>query len=160
MGNTACTFLASEIGKFSFGFDFTDHKCIALKLQLAQYINDMYKAGVREFYSVCEQGVDLWAAEIVTFLMQSDEEVKLFCILPYEEQAAKWHPDIHELYYRVLEQATEVEHVGTRYEEDCLAEARYRTLDCCANVFAVVYDGKDNEYVRYSMVRGKEVCVI
>ncbi len=160
MNKTACTFIGSRISKFSFGYDCTNPKCVALKLQLAQYINDMYRAGVREFYSVCQEGVDLWAAEIVTYLMKDDEEVKLHCVLPYEEQAVKWHPDAHELYYSVIEKATDAELVNTRYTKDALAQARYRTLDLCGNVFAVVEDGNKNDYVKYARIKGKSVCVI
>lgn len=160
MKNNACTFIASNLTEFSFGYDSTDPKCIALKLQLAQYINDMYLGGVRDFYSVCQEGADLWAAEIVTYIMKGDGEVSLHCVIPYEEQAAKWHPDARELYYRVLEQATDAEIVSAAYTEDCLAAARYETLDRCGNVFAVVKEGADNDFVRYARVKGKNIRVI
>ncbi|MBD5117379.1 MAG: DUF1273 domain-containing protein [Ruminococcaceae bacterium] len=157
MNIKACTFISSDLNNFSFGYDSTNSKCIALKLQIAQYINDMYKSGIKEFYSVCEQGVDLWAAEIVTYIMRTDAETKLYCIIPYEEQAAKWHNDTHELYYRVLEEATEVIFLNTHYKEDCLAAARYYTLDRCGYVFAAVVDEKKNEFVRYSKIREKNI---
>ena len=160
MKNSACTFIASDLTDFSFGYDSTEPKCIALKLQLAQYINDMYIGGVRSFYSVCQEGVDLWAAEIVTYIMKSDSEVTLNCIIPYEEQAAKWHPDTRELYYRVLEQATQTETVACFYTEDCLAAASYEPLDRCDHVFAVVKEGAENDYVKYARVRGKNIRVI
>ncbi|MCM1298473.1 MAG: DUF1273 domain-containing protein [Firmicutes bacterium] len=160
MKNNACTFIASNLTDFSFGYDSTDPKCIALKLQLAQYINDMYMGGIKNFYSVCQEGADLWAAEIVTYIMRGDSEVTLCCIIPYEEQAAKWHPDTRELYYRVLEQATEVRLVSTSYTDTALACARYEALDCCENVFAVVKEGRENHFVKYGVNRGKNVRVI
>ena len=98
MEKNACTFISSALTDFSFGYDFTSFKCISLKLQLAHYISDMYKAGVREFYSVCEEGIDLWAAEIVTYIMRDDPETKLHCVIPYEEQAAKWHSSTRGLF--------------------------------------------------------------
>lgn len=157
MNVKTCTFISSDLTGFSFGYDFRNPKCIALKLQIAQYINDMYKSGIKEFYSVCEQGVDLWAAEVVTYIMRSDEETKLYCIIPYEEQAARWHEDARELYYRVLEEATEVTFLNTRYKEDCLAAARYYTLDRCGYVFAVTANGVKNEFIRYARMLGRNV---
>lgn len=160
MNSNACTFIGSTLNRFSFGYDFTAPKCIALKLQLAQYINDMYKAGVRDFYSVCQEGVELWAAEIAVYLMAGDESVRLHCILPYEEQAARWHPDTQELYYNVLAAASDCEFIDTRFKRNSLASAKYKALDKSRHVFAVVEDGASNEYVRYAMANGKRVCVL
>ena len=160
MEKNACTFISSALTDFSFGYDFTSFKCISLKLQLAHYISDMYKAGVREFYSVCEEGIDLWAAEIVTYIMRDDPETKLHCVIPYEEQAAKWHSSTRELYYRVLEQATDVIFVNKHYTEDCLAAARYMVLDHCKIVFSSVKEGKENEFVRYSGLSRKDIFAV
>lgn len=160
MNTNACTFIGSRLSKFSFGYDFTAPKCIALKLQLAQYINDMYKAGVRDFYSVCQEGIELWAAEIAVYLMAGDKSVKLHCILPYEEQAAKWHPDTQELYYNILSVAADCEILDTRFKKNSLALARYMVLDRSRHVFAVVEDGAANAYVKYAMANGKRVCVL
>ena len=160
MNINACTFIGSRLNRFSFGYDFTAPKCIALKLQLAQYINDMYKAGVRDFYSVCQEGVELWAAEIVIYLMAGDDSVKLHCILPYEEQAARWHPDTRELYYNILALASDCEMISTHYKGYCLALARYKALDRSCHVFAVVEDGSSNEYVKYARANGTRVCVL
>lgn len=160
MNTNACTFIGSELSKFSFGYDFSAPKCIALKLQLAQYINDMYKAGIREFYSICQEGVELWAAEIIVYLMAGDKSVKLNCILPYEEQAAKWHPDTQELYYNILSLASNCEIIDTRLKKYSLAMARYKALEKSRHVFAVVEDGAANEYVKYAVANGKKVCVL
>ncbi len=155
--NSACTFIASNLSDFCFGYDSTNPKCIALKLQLAQYINDMYKEGVRNFYSVCEEGVDLWAAEIVTYIMKNDSGVSLHCLIPYEEQAAKWHCDTRELYYKVLENATDVKFISPCYSENALSWARYETLDNCENVFAVVKEGAKNRFVSYAANRDRNI---
>lgn len=157
MQNNACTFISSPINDFSFGYDFSSYKCVRLKLQLANYINEMYKAGVRDFYSVCEEGVDLWAAEIVLFIMKDDPDTKLHCVIPYEEQASKWHNSTRELYYTVLEHATDVTFVSKRYKRDCLAAARYIVLDKCKMVFASLAKNDDNEFIRYSGMTGKKI---
>lgn len=160
MEKNACTFIASNLTDFCFGYDTDDPRCIALKLQLAHYIDDMYTNGVRDFYSVCQEGVDLWAAEIVSYIMKDDGDVTLHCLIPYEEQAAKWHPDTRELYYKVLAAATSTETLSPLFTEDCLAAARYETLDHCDRVFAIVKEGGENTFVKYAKARGKNVSVI
>lgn len=160
MKNSACTFIASDLTDFSFGYDSDAPLCITLKLQLARYIDDMYVAGVRDFYSVCQEGVDLWAAEIVSYIMKGDGDVTLHCLIPYEEQAAKWHPDTRELYYKVLANATDTETLSPLFTEDCLAAARYETLDHCDHVFAIVKDGGENAFVKYAKAKGKDISVI
>lgn len=157
MKNTGCTFITSSLHNLSFGYDFESPQCDFLMSQLRENITDLYKSGVRDFYSVCEQGIDLWAAENVIRLIKTDKSVKLHCILPYEEQAAKWYPSFRELYYTVLEQAESTEFIALRYCEDCMQKARYRTLDQCGYVISVYESEEINEYRDYALKKGAEV---
>ena len=157
MKNTGCTFIASSLHNMSFGYDFESSKCNYLISQLSENITNLYKSGVRDFYSICEQGVDLWAAENVLSLIKEDKSVKLHCILPYEEQAAKWHPSLRELYYTVLEQAESTEFVSLQYCEDCMQKARYRTLDQSRYVISVSRSDEISEYSDYALEKGMEV---
>lgn len=158
MDNT-CTFTASDLGDFSFGYNENNIRCLIMKMQLAQYINDVYLQGIREFYTICEQGAELWAAQIILLIMKSDPTVKLHCIIPFEEQAAKWCESTRELYYTVLEYATDVTFLNTRYKEGCIDEARRSALDHTELVFAIVVNGEKNEMVKYSNFCGKRVFI-
>lgn len=157
MINNGCTFIASSLSDFSFGYDFESPKCIYLVSRLKDYITKKYNEGVRDFYSVCEQGVDLWAAEFVTQIIKKDKSVKLHCILPYEEQAAKWHSDIRELYYKVLEQSDDTEFVSLYYSDDCLKKARLLTIDHSKYIFTALESDLGNEYAEYALNKGKSV---
>lgn len=157
MKNNGCTFIASSLSDFSFGYDFENPKCIYLVSQLKDYITKKYNEGVRDFYSVCEQGTDLWAAEYVAEIIKKDRSVKLHCILPYEEQAAKWHSDIRELYYKVLEQADDTKFVSLRYSEGCLKKARLLTIDSSRYIFTALESDLGNEYTEYALKNGKSV---
>ncbi len=157
MLKNACTFISSPLRRFSFGADTSSYKCIALKLQLAQYISDIYKDGVRVFYCVCEQGVDLWAAEIIIRIMKDDPMTKLYCVIPYEEQAAKWDSDTRELYYTVLAESTEVVFLNKRYKKGCIAEAYSVVLECADKVFAALVGKTENEILKWPCMKGKEV---
>lgn len=157
MINKGCTFIASSLSSFSFGFDFENSKCICLLSCLKEFIKKRYDEGVRDFYSVCEQGVDLWAAEYVTRLIDRDKSVKLHCILPYEEQAAKWHSDIRELYYNILEKADDTEYIGLHYSDDCLKKARLFAIDRSSSVFSAAESGFGKECKEYALQNGKNV---
>ena len=154
MKNNGCTFIASSLHDLSFGYDFESPECSYLISQLNENITEVYKSGVRDFYSVCEEGFDLWAAKDVIGLIKSDNSVRLHCILPFEEQAAKWHPSLRELYYTVLEQAESAEFVSLRYREDCMKKARYRTLDQSGYVISVCGSEEMREYKNYALWKG------
>lgn len=153
----ACTFVSSPLMDFSFGADYENYKCIMLKLQLAQYINDVYVSGVRTFYSICEQGVDLWAAEIVTYIMRDDPSTKLFCIVPYEDQAAKWDPAVRDLYYNVHQRSTDVTIMNTHYKKNCIYEAYLAAIERSDKVFASLVGKSSEEIKKYPCFECKDV---
>lgn len=157
MIKTGCTFITSSLKDLSFGYDTENENCIFSREQLRGFINKVYSEGVRDFYSICEEGIDLWAAEEVTELMKKDESVKLHCILPYEDQASKWFPEFRELYYSVLEKATDTCYISLHYTENCVKEARYKTLDSSHYVFA--FPKSDKEFLDYALNNNKEVFV-
>lgn len=153
----ACTFIGDTLESMPFGYDYEDPGCISMKLQISQYILNAYKSGVKLFYSICEQGIDLWAAEIVTYLMDVDKEVELRCVLPYEEQAARWYPEMHELYYRILARATKTVMIGSRYSSSCYESARKMTVDNSTSIMVVLPAGKSNCIVEYAKKQHKDM---
>lgn len=155
MIKAGCTFITSFLRDLSFGYDTESEKCILLREQLKEFISKVYSQGVRDFYSICEEGIDLWAAEEVTKLAEKDKAVKLHCVLPYEEQASKWFPEFRELYYTVLEKAADTEYISLHYTESCVKEARYKTLDSSHYVFAL--PKADKEFLDYALKNNKEV---
>lgn len=161
MKEKRCTFISSPLESFEFGYDIEDPKCKALKLQIAQYINDMYREGIRVFTSICQQGPDLWAAEVIALLMEYDPTVELHCVLPYEEQAAKWHSDFRESYYNVLAKATTSSFIDGHYSPNCMTEARMMTLSLSKYVLAVVSnDDKNNPYLDFALHNAQHIVVL
>lgn len=157
MTKKACTFISDSLDSFSFGYDFSSPECISVKLQIWQYIYQEYQSGIKSFYSICEQGIDLWAAEIVTYLMKKDSEVELHCVLPYEEQAAKWYPEFHELYYNVLAEATETVMIDKHFNEYCYDFARKLTVDESSNILVVLPKNAHNKIIDYAKEHQKDL---
>lgn len=92
--------------RFRWGWDEEDTGCKALKLVLLRQIWLLYRNGCRDFYAACDPGVGLWCAEIVNGLRGAIPDMRLYCAVPYEEQAAKWAPYLRDRYFDVLEKCT------------------------------------------------------
>ena len=101
-----CAVLGQAPMRFPWGFDEEDSQCKALKLELLQQIMALRQMGVARFMVACDPGVGLYAAEAVNLLRETDADLMLFCVTPYEEQATKWAPYLRERYFTMLEKCT------------------------------------------------------
>ena len=93
-----------------------------IKEELRDTIWKLFCEGYTDFYSNCEYGVSLWAAEIVIALKMYND-IKLHIIMPYEEQATKWSEEYRDRYFAVHEKADSVELLFCRFYEDCYKDA-------------------------------------
>ena len=79
-----------------------------MKLEMAQLILELCQCGVTEFQVACDPGVGLYAAEVVNALRENGSTIRLVCVLPHEEQANKWTPQLRERYFNMLAGCTEL----------------------------------------------------
>ena len=84
-----CAVLGQPVMRFPWGFDEEDSRCGQMKLALTQKIMELRQQGVTQFLVACDCGVGLYAAEAVNLLRESDDDLQLICVPPYEEQATK-----------------------------------------------------------------------
>ena len=165
MGITTCAFTGHRPNRFKFGYDEEHPDCVKLKLVLLQQIETLYQNGVTRFLTGCALGVDTWTAEIVIGLMELHKNIELFCIIPYEEQAARWSPQQRERYYTILEKSTCNKLICTHYTNDCYSK-RNRFLVDYSNILLAVYDttekGKSGtgHTVAYARQKGKGIICI
>jgi uncharacterized phage-like protein YoqJ len=136
----SCAFTGHRPQRFSFGFDESDERCLALKKLLRQRIEELAGIGVTDFYTGMALGVDQWAASIVLDVKKTNPAVKLTAVVPYEEQANDWSVAQRELYYETLGFCDDVKTLQTRYTKTCMFE-RNRYLVDHADVILAVYDG-------------------
>ena len=134
-----CAVIGQPPMRFPWGFDEEDKGCNALKLALAQKIMELRQQGVTRFAVVSDCGVGLYAGEIVNALRQSDDDLMLFVVTPYEEQATKWAPYLRERYFQLLADCTIVEAASLRWTPECEYDAYRRIIDYADSVLAV-YD--------------------
>ena len=102
MENYRCAVIGQHPLRFPWGFDEEDDGCRRMKLEMAQRIMELRQRGVTEFQVACDPGVGLYAAEIINILREKDKFLRLVCVIPHEEQATKWTPQLRERYFNML----------------------------------------------------------
>lgn len=98
----SCAILTEPPLCFPWGYDEEDESCAALKLLLLQRLSYLQTQGVTTFFVPLDDGIGLYAAELVSSLGRTNPGLSLTCCLPYEEQATKWHPDLRDRYFNTL----------------------------------------------------------
>lgn len=139
MNNFSCAFAGHNPLRYSFGYDEEDELCLLIKKKILQQILDLYENGVTIFYSNCEVGASMWGAELTLELMKRFPELKLHCVIPFEEQAKKWTPPLRDRYYNILEKCTNNYLISTNFTKDCYLRCNQYLVNHAGFILAV-YD--------------------
>lgn len=126
-----------------------------LELEIRRAIAD----GFNVFISGAARGVDLWAADIVLRLWESNPSLKLICAVPYHGFDARWAEADRLECARILEAADLVCYIRPRYSPDCFQQRNEWMVDHAARVIAV-WNGQPSgtgNTVRYAREQGVEV---
>ncbi len=137
MREKTCAILSCDPLYFPWGYDEEDACCAALKLFLLNRITVLRSEGVTEFAVVMDSGVGLYAAEIINSLRENDQDMRLTCIVPWEEQATKWTPELRERYFNEQAKCSEVKMIFGRWTADCEISAMLTAIDMAKTVLAV-----------------------
>lgn len=152
--------------RFPFGYDEEDDLCLRIRNAMLMQILALYENGVTDFYSDCEVGASMWGAELVLRLMQKYPQIRLFCVLPYEEQAKKWTPEQRERYYTILEKSTYNRLISTRYTGDCRSRCNRYLVDHAGFVIAVYENCEVPQlepaahFISYARKKGRGIITI
>ena len=150
-----CTITGSTVNDFDYGQDEEHPDCVALKLSLTDKISELCNKGVCDFFTNAEQGLSLWAAEAVVRMRDClDTPCRLHIIVPYEEQAKKWHEGVRERYYNVHEAADSVTMLQTQYSEDCYQVADRFMLN---RSLMLLTDGGNAYLMDYAKSKAKHI---
>lgn len=93
--------------------------------------------GYTSFYVVPDSGAGLWTGEIINLLRNNDPALLLQCILPHEEIASKWSPELRDRYFALLEQCTHLSAVSRPGHGDAMGLALAKLIDASDFVIAV-----------------------
>lgn len=136
-----------------------------MKLEMAQRIMELRQRGVTEFRVACDPGVGLYAAEIINILREKDKSLRLVCVIPHEEQATKWTPQLRERYFNMLAGCTELDCIDFHEQTDAQLLAYQRIIKQSGVVLAVyapdLADGSaGDKAVSYALALGRPVMLI
>lgn len=134
-----CTISGDPIDQFPFGLDEHAQLCTVIKKDLRDSILKSIGQGMKEFYTNCEIGVPLWAAEILVSLKEK-HQIKINIAVPYENQHVKWSPEYRDRYFRVHESADKVTLIDYHYTDKSYIQADTYMID---NSKYLIYYGKD-----------------
>lgn len=157
-----CAIIASAPMAFSWGYDEENEKCTALKQLLLNLISLWRIEGMNSFVVALDAGVGLYTAEIIGDIREKDEMLSLTCVVPWEEQAAKWTPELRERYFNVQAKCTNVETVSRQKTENCELDAKLRAVDLAGSVFFVAATADDAALVptfNYARESEKKVLI-
>ena len=149
--NVRCAVIGQHPMRFPWGFDEEDDGCRRMKLEMAQV--------------ACDPGVGLYAAEIINTLRENDQALRLICVLPHEEQATKWTPQLRERYFNMLAGCTELDCIDFHEQPDAQLLAYQRIIKQSGVVLAVyapdLADGSaEDKAVSYAFALGRPVMLI
>lgn len=108
-----------------------------LEAAILQAVDD----GFVTFISGMARGVDIWAAEIVLRLRESNPAIHLVAASPYRGFESRWSADWKVRYNNVLEQADLIRYVCKGYSKACFQIRNEWMVDRAARVIAV-YNGE------------------
>ena len=108
-----------------------------LEVAILQAVDD----GFVTFISGMARGVDIWAAEIVLRLRESNPAIHLVAASPYRGFESRWSADWQSRYNAILQQANLVRFVCPSYSPDCFQRRNEWMVDRSARVIAV-YNGE------------------
>ena len=147
-----CAFTGHRPQNLPFGFNEEDERCIDLKKALREQIINLIE----------NEGVDMYAAEIVLGLKASYLGITLESAIPCESQAAKWSEALRDRYFDIASKCDKETLIQTHYTPDCM-DKRNRYMVDHADVLIAVWDGSPSgtgKTVRYAHQQGKSVTII
>lgn len=137
MLNKNCAIIAEAPTCFPWGFDEEDERCATLKLLILNRLSHMLAEGVMRVYIPIDSGIGLYTSELAVSLMETNKEIHLSSLIPYENQAVKWSPELRNRYYSVLEQCTEPILISGARTPTCELDAMLEAIDRAGHVIAV-----------------------
>ena len=158
-----CSFTGYRPQKLSFGFNEKHPDCIRLKNVLRSEIIKLIESGYRYFQSGMAMGIDMICAEIVLELKEQYPHIRLFAIIPCENQTAGWSESSIARYNNILDKSDGSVMVTQKpYEQGCM-QKRNRYLVDTAGALLAVFDGKKGgtmSTVNYADKMGKKLVII
>lgn len=131
--------------------------CLALKHRLQRLIEGLMKDGVTDFLCPVEQGVGMWAAEIILKLSDEKNPLTLTLVSAWEEEANNWNSNAR---YRLFDTiypnpVVKTLRLGNHYTDTCVKE-RDDLLVERADVLIALDNGNPDSNLGYTVEIAKK----
>ena len=159
-----CTVSGNTVHQFSYGQDESYPACVSLKLALTAKIAELCHQGITDFFTNCEHGVPMWAAEAIVAMRNTEgmPKARVHIVMPYEEQALTWSDNVRERFYNLHAEADSVEILNSRYNDDCYWDTDRFMADHSVMILfdEVEPDCGNEELLDYAKSKGKKIAVV
>lgn len=158
-----CCFTGHRPTRLPWGNDEDDPRCITLKEQLTQALEDTYQGGIRRFLCGMAQGGDFYFCEGVIALRECHPDVILVAVVPCPQQADRWRSADKERYHQLLEACDEVVLVQHNYTRDCMLRRNRYMVNAASHIIAIydgVMKGGTTYTLAYALKQGLELTII
>ena len=124
-GAKRCAFTGYRPQKMPFGFSESDPRCIDFKRRVKETIQALYDMGYRHFISGDALGMDMFAAEVVLELCAQHPDMILEMVSPFDDQAARWSPELRTHHDRLFAQADIATATGHAYTRSAMFRRKH-----------------------------------
>lgn len=160
--NCACCFTGHRPQKFAFPLDCENEDYLKFNDKLESTIRLLVQRGITDFYCGGAYGFDLMAAETVLSVKNHNIGIRLFCVIPFKNQAALWSNKWQERYENVLRNSNETVMISENYSPG-VYQKRNRYMVDHSSVLVAYFDGKPGgtkSTVNYAKARCKRIINI
>ncbi|WP_317368422.1 SLOG family protein [uncultured Tyzzerella sp.] len=144
-----CSITGHRPNKFHFKNNENHIDCIRLKYLLIEQIIKLYLDGNKIFLTGCAIGIDIWLREIILNLKEKHNDIKLYCIIPFENQMERWNDNYKFRYNNLINNCTGKIVLQKNFSKDCYLKRNKFLVDKCTTLVGI-YNGIDKHSGTYS----------
>lgn len=155
----SCCFTGHRAEKLPWKSNELSPDCLALKERIADTVESVYRAGLRNFICGMATGCDMYFCEAVIALRSEHDEITLEAAIPWEKQSSAWSPALKQRYNRLVESCDYYTLVQTQYSPDCFMR-RNRYMVDSSSLLIAAYNGQQGgtmSTLLYAMRQGLEI---
>ncbi len=158
-----CSLICCNSKRLPFGLAEDSEGCKALKNAMAKTVTDLIEQqGVTHFITNMCRGAAIYGAEILLERRAVYPDIVLECIIPYENQAARWPEAQRERYFSIISQCDVETLFQRRYSGDCFQKCRQYLIEQADYVIVVRGNAPDGleKVAEYARSQGKRAVVL
>ena len=158
-----CCFTGHRPNKLPWGEDESDPRCLKLKADIAQALENAYDRGYRHFICGMAQGCDLYFCEAVQALRGQRPGITVEAAIPCEEQASRWSEADRDRYFSLVGLCDYETMVQRHYDRACMLRRNRYMVDRSVRLIAVyngVPKGGTFQTLQYAMKKGLSIHIL